>query len=88
MYQHANRGGVGWGIFRGFGLPDFRQLPCAACTQGNFSDDASSWHNNSGQQYCWYYDINFGNVFHHMGNGDAINMSATDNDKASSLRPC
>ncbi|HEY0482878.1 MAG TPA: peptidase inhibitor family I36 protein [Kofleriaceae bacterium] len=90
MYQHANRRGVAWGLASGFGIPDFRQLPCAFCSPTNFNDNATSWHNNSGVQYCWYYDINYStkNIFHHMGNGDAINVSTADNDKASSLRPC
>jgi hypothetical protein len=90
MYQHVNRRGVAWGFADGEQETDFRQVPCPSCASHNFNDNASSWHNNSGEQYCWYYAIFFSeqNIFHHMGNGDAINMSTSDNDKASSLGPC
>ena len=79
LYQDINRGGAALAVLAGHtaNLDDF-----------GFDNEASSWLNHSGRQYCWYYGLDFKGVFHHMGNGDGSNMSPADNDQASSLRPC
>jgi hypothetical protein len=90
LYQNANFSGMGVAVTRGCSIANLNSIPCPRCTKGTFNDQMTSWRNLSGVRYCWYYDANFSttNVFHHMGNGDGINVAPADNDRASSLGPC
>ncbi|WP_158562761.1 peptidase inhibitor family I36 protein [Marinitenerispora sediminis] len=53
-----------------------------------FNDQMSSWANDSGQRYCWYFDADFRGEVHDMRPGFRVNVTSWENDKASSLRPC
>jgi hypothetical protein len=68
-----------------FGRPcDARRKP-----DGTWSDQMSSWVNNTSLNYCWYFDINFGTGPLSMPAGQSLSfLPSIINDEASSLQPC
>ena len=73
---------------------DLRMAPCYICKNGDWNDDMSSWVNNSGIRYCWYFD----SYFRGSGSrgprpmpyqfGRIVNVTSFENDQASSIGPC
>jgi hypothetical protein len=53
-----------------------------------FNDRMSSWANDSGITYCWYFDAYYSGEEHVMYDGYRVNVLPRENDHASSLRPC
>lgn len=56
-----------------------------------FNDTMSSWQNNSGYAYCWYFNTNYGHPTRVMlphGATRVINLTADEDNKASSITPC
>ncbi|QWF77877.1 peptidase inhibitor family I36 protein [Amycolatopsis sp. CA-230715] len=78
---------------------NFATLPCDTCqnsskhpeSNGTFNDQMSSWRNNSGRRYCWYFDAGHRGENHpmdHFGPTAAVNLTDHESDEASSLQPC
>jgi len=93
LYQNSNRGPRLWGTNGQF--PNLLQQACPECTNGThgnngtFNDQMSSWENRSGRRYCWYVNANFILPVHTMANGvPPQNVLPSENDTASSMRPC
>lgn len=58
---------------------------------GSFNDRMSSWRNASGRRYCWYTDRDYKGYELPMpayGADRVVNLTASENDTASSIRPC
>jgi Peptidase inhibitor family I36 len=68
--------------------------PVSHCWHGgaNFNDDMSSWVNNSGVKFCWYFDKNYQPYYGSRGPRPmppeayrVVNLTSFENDQASSL---
>ncbi len=72
------------------GSADFTTLRCSDCRGGNFNDDMTSYVNNTNSDFCWYFDANYRGETRVMRQlpGRIINVTASENDKASSLKKC
>ncbi|WP_410667748.1 peptidase inhibitor family I36 protein [Amycolatopsis sp. cmx-4-68] len=97
LYEHKDFGGTLLAIPAGDTYPDLRVFPCAGCrsskhnnNDGTWSDQLSSWVNNTGQVYCWYWNENYANREAVLMNaGTALSyVGKNPNDQASSLGPC
>ncbi|MDQ7808662.1 peptidase inhibitor family I36 protein [Amycolatopsis sp. A133] len=97
FYEHQDFGGTVLVIPAGAAYPDLRAFPCAGCrsskhnnNNGTWSDQLSSWVNNTGQVYCWYWHENYaGRNDTVMNAGTALSyVGKTPNDQASSIGPC
>ncbi|MFE0012329.1 peptidase inhibitor family I36 protein [Streptomyces erythrochromogenes] len=80
MYRDGGLQGGGYGVREGRDLNDFRGI--------DFNDEMSSWANATASRYCWHSDINFSGASRDMQVGVASNVSAADNDLASSIENC
>ncbi|MEV7099598.1 peptidase inhibitor family I36 protein [Amycolatopsis sp. NPDC051045] len=97
LYEHKDFGGTVLVIPAGDASPDLRAFACASCrsskhnnNNGTWSDQLSSWVNNTGQVYCWYWHENYaGRNDTVMNAGTALSYVGKDpNDQASSIGPC
>jgi hypothetical protein len=97
MYEHKDFGGNVLVIPAGTAYPDLRPFTCPGCrsskhnnNNGTWSDQLSSWVNNTGQVYCWYWHENYARRDGTLMNaGTALAYVGKDpNDQASSLGPC
>jgi peptidase inhibitor family I36 len=97
LYEHKDFGGTVLVIPAGAAYPDLRAFDCPGCrsskhnnNNGTWSDQLSSWVNNTGQVYCWYWNENYvrrDSVL--MNAGTAYSYVGKDpNDQASSIGPC
>lgn len=101
IFTHANARGRVIGLnSRGgvVGVPSLARWACPErvnCTNknrhydGTWNDQMSSWQNNSGRTWNWYYNANYGGgrrqMVHH-GASRIINLTPSENDNPSSLR--
>lgn len=97
LYEHKDFGGTILVIPAGDAYPDLRAFACAGCrsskhnnNNGTWSDQLSSWVNNTGQVYCWYWNESYvGRDATLMNAGTALGYVGKDpNDQASSIGPC
>lgn len=95
LFQDSDRGGFRVAISAGCGIADLRTIACPECTNGvngndgTFNDQMSSWANRSGEQYCWYADVEFQSVRAMMpDNTFRASVLPANNDQASSFGPC
>jgi hypothetical protein len=98
VWQNSNRGGQGFALrfSATAGFLNLANIPCPAnlCNNGRFGNDGSfdnqmsSWENEAGRRFCWTA-LPLGNGVHHPGNDrQFINVTAGENDTASSVGPC
>src|SRR5216110_3128902 len=66
LYEHKDFQGKILVIPAGAAYPDLRVFTCQDCrsskhnnNDGTWSDQLSSWVNNTGQVYCWYWNENY-----------------------------
>ncbi|HEY4244205.1 MAG TPA: peptidase inhibitor family I36 protein [Kofleriaceae bacterium] len=94
VYQNGGRNGAAFGIYAGDTFSNLKGMSCPQCTNGEygndgtFNDQMSSWQNNSGERYCWYWDKSYGGEKHVMNDGYIVTLLARENDRPSSLKPC
>ena len=95
VYQNGSGGGAVLEIQAGTRVSNLQNIACPPCTNsehpaqdGTFNDQMTSWHNRSGQEYCWFVNKDYGGTKHTMPAGQQINVYPNENDEASSLRPC
>jgi hypothetical protein len=97
LYEHKDFGGKVLVIPAGAAYPDLRAFACQDCrsskhnnNDGTWSDQLSSWVNNTGQVYCWYWNENYSRRNDPLMNaGTASSYVGKDpNDQASSIGPC
>jgi hypothetical protein len=94
VYQNGSRNGAAFGILAGDTFSNLKGMSCPQCTNGQygndgtFNDQMSSWQNNSGVHYCWYWDSGYHGEVHEMKNGYIVTLPARENDRPSSIRPC
>ncbi|MEU5265676.1 peptidase inhibitor family I36 protein [Amycolatopsis sp. NPDC021455] len=96
FYEHKDFGGKVLAIPAGAAYPDLRVFSCQDCrsskhnnNDGTWSDQLSSWVNNTGQVYCWYWHENYAKRGEVMNAGSANTYVGKDpNDQASSIAPC
>ncbi len=94
LYQNNHRSGVRLRIPSGVSIPNLRELRCRTCTngrpdsKGTFNDQMTSWENQSGRQYCWWFHAGYSGESHKMPSGYIVNVLPRENDQASSIGPC
>jgi hypothetical protein len=96
MYEHKDFVGNILVIPAGTAYPDLRVLACPGCrsskhnnNDGTWSDQMSSWVNNTSMVYCWYWHENFVLRDSTMNAGTSLLYVGKDpNDQASSISPC
>jgi hypothetical protein len=97
LYEHQEFGGTILIIPAGDTYPDLRAFACPGCrsskhnnNDGTWSDQLSSWVNNTGQVYCWYWNENYAKREGPLMNaGTALSyVGKNPNDQASSIGPC
>ncbi|GAB3885948.1 peptidase inhibitor family I36 protein [Kibdelosporangium lantanae] len=58
-------------------------------SDGTWSDQMSSWQNNTNLNYCWSFDSGAQGERHLMARGEAVNaVTAHENDEATSVFTC
>lgn len=77
LYTDAGWSGIGIAFPAGTTAGDLRVY--------GFDNLMSSWKNFSGINYCWSFDLNNTGERHQMLNGIAVNVTAHENDQATSL---
>ncbi|MFC7328942.1 peptidase inhibitor family I36 protein [Marinactinospora rubrisoli] len=80
LFRDYNYQGGGYGFRSGTSIGFLGDI--------GFNDQMSSWANDSGQRYCWYFDAYYQGEVHDMLPGYRVNVTPRENDQASSLRPC
>jgi hypothetical protein len=95
LFQNKSYGGNVLAIQAGIGVVNLRQLSCPGCqngkpgSDGTWNDQMTSWQNHSSRHYCWYFNASFGGETHAMkANWNVGEVTAHENDNASSIRPC
>jgi hypothetical protein len=96
MYENKDFGGKILVLPAGTAVPDLRVYTCAGCrsskhnnNNGTWSDQLSSWVNNSGMVYCWYWSENYVTRDFPMNAGtSSLYVGKDPNDQASSIAPC
>ncbi|MEV4050054.1 peptidase inhibitor family I36 protein [Amycolatopsis sp. NPDC049688] len=97
LYEHKDFGGTVLAIPAGAAYADLRAYECPGCrsskhnnNDGTWSDQLSSWVNNTGQVYCWYWNEDYvGRDATLMSAGTASSyVGKNPNDQASSIGPC
>lgn len=79
VYQNANRTGASFGVPNGFGA-NLTGVSCSSCTNGThgndgtFNDQMTSWENESGREYCWWFNVNESGSVRTMSNGFIVNV--------------
>jgi Peptidase inhibitor family I36 len=92
LFQHRDAQGVIKYFQYTQGYGNFTYLICVSCGEGDFNDDMSSWVNNSGVKFCWYFDTNFLPYYGTRGPRPmppepyrVVNLTRFENDEASSI---
>jgi hypothetical protein len=94
LYQNSGRTGFVVAVQSGIGIGNLTGVPCAACTNGihgnngTFNDQMTSWENETGRQYCWWFNAGPAGEVHTMPSGVIVNVLARENDQASAFGPC
>ncbi|QWF84036.1 peptidase inhibitor family I36 protein [Amycolatopsis sp. CA-230715] len=97
LYEHADFSGHSIVFEAPREVPfDLVTLVCPGCvsskhpaSNGRWNDQMSSWINNSGTTYCWFFDEDYGVEGHVMNTYSAVRrLPDRENDEASSLGPC
>jgi hypothetical protein len=96
LYEHKDFGGNILAVPAGTSSSDLRAFPCPGCrsskhnnNDGTWSDQLSSWVNNTSMVYCWYWSENYVVRDLPMNAGtSSVYVGRDPNDQASSLAPC
>jgi hypothetical protein len=96
LFEHSDARGTMFKFTANQNAADLGRYLCPVthCWHGasNFNDDMSSWVNNSGVKFCWYFDKNYQPYYGSRGPRPmppeayrVVNLTSFENDEASSL---